>query len=76
MTCFFCKGEIESGITTYVADLGTSVIIVRNVPCHKCVQCGEKAYSLEVGERLEQIVGSLKNSLTEVAIVHYSAPAA
>jgi YgiT-type zinc finger domain-containing protein len=58
--------------TTYMADLGTCIVIVKSVPCHKCTQCGEVAYSLAVGKRLEQIVDALENSLTEVAIVQYS----
>jgi len=76
MTCFFCKSNMNSGTTTYVADLGDTIIIIRNVPCQKCPQCEQTAYDLGVAERLEQIVDSLKSSLTEVAIVHYSEKAA
>jgi len=72
MTCFFCKGIMEDGTTTHFTDLGSCIIIIKNVPCHTCVQCGEVIYRLDVGERLEQIIDTLKNSLTEVAIVHYS----
>ena len=72
MNCFFCRGDMTDGITTHVADIGSCVIIVRNVPCHKCKQCGEVSYCLEVAERLEQIVNMLKNTLVEVTIVKYS----
>jgi len=72
MTCFFCKGSMENNVTTHFSDLGTCVIVVKNVPCHTCVQCGEVAYSLNVGERIEQIIAALKNSMAEVAIVQYS----
>ena len=72
MTCFLCKGTIKDSTTTYMADLGDCIMAIRNTPCHKCVQCGEVAYSLAVGERLEQITKELKNSLTEIAIVQYS----
>jgi YgiT-type zinc finger domain-containing protein len=76
MKCFFCKGVMDSGFTTHVTALETCVIIVRNVPCHKCGQCGEVSYSLDVGERIEQIVDALKNVVTEVAIVKYTDKAA
>ena len=76
MTCFFCKGTMEDGTTTHFTDLGTCIIIIKNVPCYTCAQCGEIAYRLDVGERLEQIIDKLKSSLTEVAIVHYSDTAA
>ena len=76
MKCFFCKGPMENGFTTYVADLGTCVIVIRNVPCHKCAQCGQVSYSLDVGERIEQIVEAHKDSITEVAIIKYTGNAA
>ena len=76
MTCFFCKGTMEKNFTTYFNDLDSSIVVVKAVPCFKCTQCGEVAYSLDVGERLEEITNTLKSSLTEVAIVNYSASAA
>jgi YgiT-type zinc finger domain-containing protein len=72
MKCFFCKGKIADGLTTHVTDLGSCIIIIRNVPCHKCTQCREISYSLGVGERLEQITEALKSGVTEIAVVHYS----
>ena len=76
MTCFFCKSVMELNTTTHFADLGSSITIIKNVPCHTCTQCGEVVFSLDVGERIEQIIDTLKNSLTEVAIVQYSIAAA
>ena len=76
MTCFFCKGSMENSVTTYFSDLGSCIVVVKTVPCHKCTQCGEVAYPLKIGERLEQIIDNLRNSMTEVAIVNYSSAAA
>ena len=72
MKCFFCKGNL----TTDVTDLESSVIIIRGIPCHKCVPCGQVSFALDVGERLEQIVDTFRDSLTEIAIVQYSDDAA
>ena len=76
MKCFFCKGNMVDGLTTDVTDLESSVIIIRNVPCHKCSQCGEVSFSLAVAERLEQIVETLRDSVTEIAVIQYSNTAA
>ena len=76
MKCFFCKGDLVDALTTDVTDLESSVIIIRGVPCHKCVQCGQVSFTLDVGERLENIVDALRDSLTEIAIVQYSNEAA
>ena len=72
MMCFFCKGVLLDDITNHFVDLGSSMIIVRNVPCQKCDQCGEVVYSGIIVRRIEQIVKTLKNSLTEIAVVNYS----
>ena len=72
MNCFFCKGDMAEGVTTHVADLGACIIIVRNVPCMKCSQCGETSYSGTVVRQLEKIVDVLQRTLTEIAVVNYS----
>ena len=76
MTYFFCKGKKENDLTIDVTDLGSCIVIVRGVPCYKCTQCGEITFDLVVGERLEQIVDALKNSISEIAVVQYSSVAA
>ena len=78
MKCIFCKGNIADGVTTDVTDLASCVIVVRNVPCHRCTQCGEVSFSIDVSERLEKIVDTLRasDSVTEVAIVKYTDTAA
>jgi YgiT-type zinc finger domain-containing protein len=72
MRCFFCKGDLLESATTHVADLGKSVIIIRNVPCLKCSQCGETSYIGTVVKRLEEIVKLMQTSLMEIAVVSYS----
>ena len=74
--CIVCKGDLENRKTNFVADLGNCIIIVKDVPSQVCSQCGEVSYSHEVAMQLEKIVNRMKDSLTEVAIVHYSNTAA
>ena len=76
MRCFYCRSAMEDTTTTEFTDFGTSIIVVRDVPCHRCTECGEIAYDLKVGERVERIVDVLKKSMQEVAIIRYSAEAA
>ena len=72
MTCFMCKGKIENKLTNFIADLGNTIIIVKDVPSQVCVQCGEVSYSDDVARKLEQIVKSLQSQSMEIAITHYS----
>ena len=76
MNCFFCKGELENSTTKHYVDLGKYDVIIQNVPCRKCSQCGEVIFNIRVGERLEQIVDSLKDSVTGITVVQYSNEAA
>jgi YgiT-type zinc finger domain-containing protein len=46
---------MSEGFTTHVADLGNCIIIIRNVPCLKCTQCGETAYIGAVVKQIENL---------------------
>lgn len=59
--------------TTFTAELEHGIVIVKNVPCFKCDQCGEESFTFEVTVRLEKIIDRCKDALTEIAIVNYSA---
>lgn len=59
--------------TTYFQEHENMIVIIKHVPCHKCKQCGEVVYSGSVVERLEQITEQLEKTLTEIAVVNYSA---
>ena len=72
MKCLYCKGTMMHDTTSDFTDLKTCIVIIKNVPCHKCTQCGEIVFDFSVCERLEQIVDTLKDSLTEIAVVQYS----
>ena len=74
MTCFYCKGDMEEATTTYVADNGKSLIVIRRVPCHKCNQCGKEDIPFEVTKPLEQITEQFEKIPTDIAIASYSAP--
>jgi YgiT-type zinc finger domain-containing protein len=70
MTCFMCKGNEKEGFSTFTADMGNCIIVIKNVPSRVCGQCGEASYSDEVARWLEQIVHSLTDSASvEIAVV-------
>lgn len=73
--CFLCKGHLKNELTTFMADFGKCIVIIKNVPSQVCSQCGETSYTDEVAERLEEITNSVRNSLAEIAVVNYK-PAA
>jgi len=75
MNCFFCKGDIEDKLTTYMVDLENCIIIVKNVPSQVCSQCGQISYNHAVALQLEKIIKDMRKSITEIAVVNYQAAA-
>ena len=71
-TCFFCKGDMLESTTIHVVELDNRVLVIKNVPCLKCSQCGEVVYSLKTSRRLEEIVKTLDKLSTEVSILNYN----
>lgn len=71
MSCMFCKGTMIESFTTHMIETEHCILIVKNVPCYKCRQCGEVAFSSDVIENLDQLVYKLGSILTEVAVVNY-----
>lgn len=63
---------LEDKATTFMADLGNCIVIIKNVPSQVCMQCGEISYSDEVAVKLEWISNSLKQSVTEIAIIDFT----
>lgn len=71
--CVFCKtGNVINSTTTHVVDYKGCLIIIKNVPCDECVQCGEIFLSDEVVVRLEKIVESAKKMMQEISVLDYN----
>ena len=71
--CMFCKCDtVKESTTTHVLNYNGCVIVIKNVPCEECVQCGEKFYTDEVAEQLEKMVDSAKKLMQEISVIDYS----
>ena len=70
--CMFCKCDtVKESVTTHVVNYRNCIIAIKNVPCEECEQCGEKFYTDEVTERLEELVSAAKRLMQEVAVIDY-----
>lgn len=59
--CPLCGGKKTNGTTTFSADLGSGVVIVRRVRATVCSQCGEEWIGDATARRLEQIVNEARD---------------
>ncbi len=70
--CMYCKCKtVTPSITTHVVNYHGSVIVIKNVPCEECEQCGEKYYTDEVAARIEELINTVKNLMQEVSVLDY-----
>lgn len=71
--CMHCKGDtFKKSTTTHVVNYQDCIIVIKNVPCEECEQCGEKYYSDDVAERLEAMVDDAKSRMQELSVIDYS----
>ena len=69
----FCKCDtVTPSLTTHVVNYNGAIIVIKNVPCEECEQCGEKFYTDDVAEKLEKMVNTAKQMMQEIAVLDYS----
>ncbi len=71
MSCFFCKGTLSESVTAHMIELPHCVLVVKNVPCRRCSQCGEVVLDSDVIEELDILASKFEGSTTEIAVVNY-----
>ena len=74
--CFMCKGDLQNATTAYMTDYNGCYVIIKNVPCTQCTQCGEVYLNGVTLQNIERILEQLKSVLTEIAVVDYTQSAA
>ena len=63
---------------SYFAKVNGGYVIIENVPCYKCEQCGEVVYSATVMEKIEDLLEHLEKiarqtflyKLSRLRIIH------
>ena len=66
--CATCGGKRKKGTTTFTAEFGSGIVVIRDVPAIVCTQCGEDWIADEIAERLEKIVTQAKKSGRQVEV--------
>ena len=71
MTCLLCKGEMKTGTTIHTVQLKNCVVVIKNVPCLKCEQCGEVVLSADTVARIERILHTVKKAVAEITVANF-----
>lgn len=76
MKCLSCKyGDMKEAKTTYFAQLNNCYVIIENVPCLKCDQCGDEFFAASVAEKIDSILDSLEKIASKIFIMDYTTAA-
>ena len=66
--CFFCKGKLQRDATDYVSNRNNNVILIRDVPCDVCEQCGEMFFDTTAVQKIENLFSKLQLLPSEVSL--------
>ncbi len=72
LTCPLCGGNKTEGTTTFTADMGSGIVVVRRVRATLCSQCGEEWIDDAVARRLEQVVNEARLQHREVEVTAFA----
>lgn len=68
-----CKsGAMSDSTTIYTVVLKNCILIIKNVPCVKCEQCGDELFNTDVLEKIDGIIVAAEKMASEVSIIDYS----
>jgi YgiT-type zinc finger domain-containing protein len=71
-TCPICGGVKRPGTTTFTADLGFGIVVIRKVPASVCVQCGADWIADKVAERIQRVVAQARKKRSQVEVMALS----
>ena len=71
MKCMKSGKEAFKSTTTEAIELGFGVLVIRNIPCYKCVECDEIYYTGDVAARIERITEMVTGPMREITVVDF-----
>lgn len=72
MKCMKCGRDAYMSTTSEAIELEYGLLVIRNIPCWKCEECGEVFYTGDVVRKIEEITERTKSLPQEVSVVDYS----
>ena len=81
MKCSHCATgkklyTLEESSTSYLGKLSSGkYVIIENVPCLTCPNCGEEYFSISVAEKIDAILCKMERSMDRVQIADFAGAA-
>ena len=71
MKCIKCGHEAFKSTTAEAIEMGSGLLVIRNIPCYKCEECDEILYTGDVVAKIENIKRMVKSLMQEVTIIDF-----
>ena len=71
MKCMKCGQEAYQSTTSEAIEMKFGLLVIRNIPCYKCVECDEIFYTGDVMQKIEKITERVQTLMQEITIVDY-----
>ena len=63
---------MNKDVGTYFTQMQGCYVIIENVPCYRCKQCGEVYYKTSVIEKIDDLLEKLEHIASKIFIMDYS----
>lgn len=70
--CCNRSAELQPSTKAHFVDMQGCIIVIKNVPCLECSQCGEILYINEVAKRLDEIVKAINKLKIAISVLDYT----
>lgn len=71
--CFACGcSTMEETTTVFFSKLKNCMIIIKDVPCKKCIQCGEEFFTMATQKQLNELMKQAEKITSELLVVNYN----
>ncbi len=72
MKCMRCGKEAYKSTTSEVIEMEFGLLVIRNIPCYKCLECDEIYYTGDVVGKIEEITEKVKLLMQEFTIIDFN----
>jgi len=69
--CPLCGGNKQPGTTTFTAELGFGIVVIRNVPATVCSQCGADWIADEAAARIEEAIDDARAKHSQIEVLAF-----
>jgi YgiT-type zinc finger domain-containing protein len=68
MMCVYCGGGLVPDKTDYIEKVDNHIILIRDVPCEKCKQCGETFFDNKTVLEIEEMLNKIQHISSEITL--------